>query len=488
MSPINPKFSRRSFLQSVGASGALLPLLSTSAAAQQAGGGPKRVVICAWSNGVWREDFWPVGTENDFTLPKILTPLAPFKKDLLVLAGLDVRAHFEDPLPSYGKTPRAGDAHDNFPALLTGIQYAQYRDFYETSGGPSVDVFIGNELAKKGVNTPFKNLVLGGRTGSGYNNTISYAGRDSEGITPETNPRRLFETLFQGRALPAGTIDKTLERRKSVLDYLGKDIEHFSARLGRDDKAKIEAHLVSVRDLERQMTGGSSVACSRPGEPMMDFRANDAYPALLDAQFSLLSAAFRCDLTRVATVMFESTGGNDITFSWLGSEFTGKGDDYPTRQHHDIAHADYRGPEYVARYSRVNQWFMEQVAKFVQKLKDTPEGNGSMLDNTAVVVLNSMGVNHNCHGIGAVVIGGCGGYFKTGRLLRLGEWATKKRAEWKYYWGSPPTGINSIGTNPGDVRGVPHNGLLAGLVNAMGIEATHFGDPKYGGALPQLRG
>jgi hypothetical protein len=485
---MNPKYSRRSFLRATGLSAAALPLLHPRASAAA---GPKRVVIVSWSNGVWREDFWPTGTETEFSLPKILTPLEPFKKEMLVLAGLDVRAFYEARGANYRAMPRVGDAHKVFPALLTGAHFAQYAPdmpYPTTAGGPSIDQYIAEQLATRGMTTPFKSLVLGGRTGSGWGSCISYSGHDSPGITPENDPRRLFNTLFQGRSLPGGGFDKLSAQRKSVLDFVAPEVDRFSKNLGTDDRKKIAAHLQTVRELERQLATGSTVACAKPNAPTIDFKQNDAYPALLDAQFGLIATALKCDLTRVVTFMMESTGGNDIVFSWLGPEFVGKGDDYPTRQHHDIAHADYRGPEYVARYSRCNQWFMEKVAGFLKLLKETPEGTGTMLDNTAVLIMNGMGVNHNADGVGAVLVGGCGGYFKTGRLLRFGQWATKKRPEWKYYWGSPPTGINSIGTSPQDLDGLPHNGILVALANAMGIETKTFGDPQYGGELPGLRG
>src|SRR3712207_1369050 len=104
-------------------------------------------------------------------------------------------------------------------------------------------------------------------------------------------------------------------------------------------------------------------------------------------------------------------------------------------------------------------------------LAETPEGGGTMLDNSVVLTCNFMADIHRIRGLPFVTIGSCGGYFKTGRYLRFGGWA------------NPPAGKKIW-----DSKGVAHNGLLTAIANAMGVPMAGFGDPKYAGELPGVRG
>jgi hypothetical protein len=460
---------------------------------------------------VRRNDFWPelgpTKGETDRKPPvpgtgpaghsraavPILEPLVKeFRDDLIITGGFDVQALYEARSPSYGETPSRGAGHNTMVCMLTGAYPKQYRTGFATSGGPSVDQFVGRELqARHGL--PFAALTIGVRASSGFQGTVSWGGVDHPGVTPENDPVKLWRTLFAGRNLPGASIDKIALRRKSVLDYLAPELTRFGARFGGDDKRKIDAHLQSVRDLERQLQGGGT-ACTSPAQPMMDFSPNDMMPAACKAQAELLHAAFKCDLTRAATFNFENTGGNNIAFSWLGPEFTGKGDEYPTRQHHDIAHNFFRSELGAMRHSRVNQWFFEQVAYLCRLLKQTPEGAGTMLDNTAVVVLNSMGQNHAAAGLPCAIVGSCGGYFKTGgRLVRAGGFRNPDPRH-PFYCGpgelgtTPEGKLFDIGGNAFAVPGVPINRLLVSLANAMDVPVETFGERQYGGELTELRG
>lgn len=497
--------SRRRFLQAAGLSGAMLPLLSRVGGAQVVSA-PKRLVIMCWSNGVRRNDYWPelgpTGGETDWTLPvigsapaghskvalPILEPLVKeFRNDMLLVGGMDLNAFFDARRPNYEETPRAGNAHDDMSALLTGAHMAQYKFGFASAGGESIEQFIGKQLATQ-EGLAFNSLVVGAKAGSGWQGTISYAGYDDPGITPENDPEALFRTLFEGRNLPKGEFDKLSATRKSILDLLGKDLQRFGSRLGTEDKRKIDAHLAAIRELERQINTQSAVECAAPSAPNSDLGANDEYPARVKTQLDLIATALKCDLTRCVTFNFENTGGNDLVFSWLGQEFTGAGDEYPTRQHHDIAHNFFRSELGAYRHSRVNQWFMEQVAYLARLLKSTPEGEGTMLDNTAIVVLNSMGQNHSAYGVPCVIVGSCGGALRTGgRVVRFGEWATQ--ADRAFYWGQGELGwLNGeqVDFYPGHVTGVPHNGLLVALANAMGTPVPTFGEAEYGGTLSSL--
>lgn len=456
-------FSRRTFLRSLGVGAAMLPLLSlqrrTGAAAPSY---PKRLVVFSWTNGWWMPDLWPTGGATNFTLGKTLSPLNPLKDQVIILNGVGLRTQIDIDAKAlgYGKDQFYG-GHDAYPAMLTGVPLAKYADNLEWSGGDSVDQYIGRNIAKT-YNTPFPTLTLGVRGGSDYGGTISYIGA-SQGVVCENDPVQLYKTLFGGRTLPPATMAKIVAERKSVLDYVGGELDTFSKRLGTDDKQKVQGHLQTIRDLENQVINAGSVSCTAPMQPAGDLTQDIAkYPLQYKAQLALMVAALKCDLTRVITMLPCQSGGDDIIFSWLGSDFTGPGDEFPVRSYHDITHRAGQDDAHTQRKILADQYFVQQVADFCTALKSVPEGTGTMLDNTVVVMANHMGYNHDSNLIPFVLIGGCGGYFKTGRYINYNISDSHKT--------------------------LSHNGLMVALCNAMGVSPSGWGDPKQQTELPMLRG
>ncbi len=454
--------SRRNFLAGLGVGGAFLPLLGSELAQAQSNV-PKRVLVVTWTNGMRMDSWRPSGGETDFTLGPVLSPFNPLKSQLTVIEGLGQRVQYEaNPGASGWKHSEWYGGHDSFPAVLTGHPLSEYGDFLGVSGGDSIDQYIAKELGKT-VSLPFESLVVGPWSSGGYYGATSYRGK-STGITPESDPFNLFKTLFAGRNLPEGEFDKARATRKSVLDYLGGSLETFGSRMGTEDKAKIDSHLEAVRAIEKQLAGGDlSLSCTAPTLPA-PFSTNGEdsanYPKALTAFSDLIVAAFRCDLTRVASLTLSDAGGDNLVFSWLGQEFTGAGDEYPIRQYHDITHRAEMSPDHQRRKDMVEAYFHGEIAKIAQQLADTPEGTGTMLDNTLIVITNSMGVNHESRQVPFTLVGNLDGYFKTGRSLKYG-------------------GASGLG--------VAHNQLFVAVANAMGVNGSGFGQAEYNTELPGLK-
>lgn len=458
--------SRRALLQATGLSAGLLPLLNAGSARAA---GPKRLVVLTWPNGIHPPEFWPTGTETDFKFGQIMASMEPFKNKMLILGGLDQNAFIGQLRPSDNRRTDAGWGHDAYLSLLTGERYLDYREGAAKVLGDSIDMRIADEIAKT-TKLPFHSLQIGARTASGFQSCISARAR-TEGTTPENDPVRLWTKLFEGRSLPAGKLDTTRVERRSILDYVGKELESFSQSVSPEDRDKVKAHMTSVRELEQQFSGdGISAGCTSPDKPAtFDLRSNDNYPKLVKLQMDLMVAALKCDLTRVISYNMTNTGGSGVIFSWLGSEFTGPGDEYPNRDHHDIAHQQGRSAAHLQRYVGLNKWYYQQFAYFIDQLNKIPEGTGTMLDNTVVLITNVMGVNHMAVGLPFVLVGSCGGYFKTGRLLKYGDWAGKADRYWQN-------------------KGIPHNQLLVSLANAMDVPITQFGSSEFPtGPLPGLK-
>jgi len=454
--------SRRNFLTGLGVGGAFLPLLGSELARAQSSV-PKRLLVVNWTNGMRMDSWRPSGSETNFTLGPVLAPLNDLKSKLLVIEGLGQRVQYEaNPGASGWQHTEWYGGHDSYPAVLTGHPLSQYGDFLGVSGGDSIDQYIAQELQKT-VSLPFESLVVGPWSSGGYYGATSYRGR-STGITPESDPFNLFKTLFAGRDLPKGEFDKLRATRRSVLDYLDGSLSAFGSRMGSEDKAKIDSHLEAVRAIEKQLEGGDlSLSCTAPALPA-EFGTNgddsSNYPKALTVFSDLLVAAFRCDLTRVASLTLSDAGGDNLVFSWLGEEFTGPGDEYPIRQYHDITHRAELSDAHRRRKDTVEAYFHGEIGKIAQQLEATPEGNGTMLDNTLIVITNSMGVNHESRQVPFTLIGNLDGYFNTGRSLKYGD---------------------------GNGLGVAHNQLFVAVANAMGVNGAGFGLPEYNSELPGLK-
>lgn len=429
------RFSRRALLAGIGASAAMLPLLHAERAVGASPSGfPKRLITVTWGNGVVPTDFYPQGSE--LTIGTTLKSLEPYKAKMTMPIGLDQKVV----LDAVGN--REYDGHFTFPSLLTGT--AEQKSEGRTGMGPSIDQFISDAITKSGVKLVAPLLNLGVRSNSGGGNPTSWRASGQKN-TPETDPYHLFDRLFASAAMPSPQLDLLRLRRQSILDFLGKDLTAFSQRLGTEDKAKVEAHLASIRDLEMQLQQAATtpaVSCTKPTLPTK--MANMDTPTLMKMMFDLGALAIKCDMTRVMTFdLYDDGGGDGNNFPWVGVS-----DDY-----HKIAHQGAAG--YAAKL-KIDGWIFSQVANLVQQLDTTMESGGTALDHSVILTANDMdeGASHYVGKSPFLLIGSCGGYLKTGQVVRYSK--------------------------------TPHNRLLATLCNAMDVPVTGYGAPGYEGTLPEL--
>ena len=275
---------------------------------------------------------------------------------------------------------------------------------------------------------------------------------------PEGSPYKLFETLFASGMLDALDLKELRGRRASILDFVGKDLERFGGRLGTEDRIKVEAHLAAIRAIEQQNSGDSGASCMPPNMVAdLDPGKWENAPDLFRMQMDMMVAALACDQTRVITFHMVSQGDGG-RWSWMGPEFQEPGDTYPDRSHHDVTHHENDDDAHSQRKTLAEQWYMQQLAYLIGRLKAVPEGTGTLLDHTAVMYINPMGSGsgHHTNSNPIVIAGSCGGYLKTGQSLDY------------------------------TLKPIPHNGVLAALANAMGVPTETFGDPRYGGELTDI--
>jgi hypothetical protein len=422
------------------------------------------------------ESFFPAQAGALTTLPEITKPLEPYKDQLLFLGALELRTQVD--------LNKAYNGHDANQALLTGMKSDP-----KMVPGPSVDQVIADAIIKK-VSLPRRSLELGALVppGDGPYSRISFRAAGSAN-TPETDPWKVADALFGGAAgtvtgasgppLPTADETKRRARRKSVLDFVLKDLGRYTRTLGTADREKVQAHLEAITEIERQLQAvprdpaPASASCGKPALPAKvstnAWSKDDVknYPTVVKAQMDLLVAALCADYTRVATLMLTDAFGTNLVGHWLADR---AGPAILNTDYHLLTHDYPKGDPQLRLKVIFETWFMEQLAYLVGRLKAIPEGAGTMLDNTAVVLVDPMGNGsvHRTSGNPFLIAGSCGGYFKTGRYIKYGEFGSK--------------------SYDGSYRFVPHNGLLVALCNAMDAPATSFGDAGYGGELAGLRG
>jgi hypothetical protein len=438
------RFSRRALLRRLGASAAMLPLLhSERARAAPDSGFPKRLITIAWSNGVAQPNFYPPG--DDPTQSDILLPLAPFKSKVLLPCGLDIQVMLDD--------KRLYDGHFSYPSLFTGT-YKNVGGQNGAATGPSIDQVVADAVAKQvNLPVPLLNVVVNGRPTS--------AGPGGAKNTAETDPMRLFTTLFAGRAMPPAQLDVVRLRRKSVLDYVSQELAGFGAKLGTEDRTKVSAHLDSIRKLELELSAmPSPAACMAPAPG-----AAGDYQAKMKVFSDLVAMALRCDLTRAVSLVWADDGGSGpATMPFLGFNGAASG----LGEIHAIAH---QGAAAYAQKIKIDTWYMTQLAYLAKLLDESIEAGGTALDHSVIAMGNDMaeGSFHSVNAIPFILVGGAGGALRTGRVVKLGKWNAPGQ-----YWKAGNTGI-------------AHNRLLATLAQALDVPGESFGDQRYPGTLPELK-
>jgi hypothetical protein len=456
---------------------------------------PKRLFIHTWTNGalgVWPQTYSKTD-ETSFTLPDTLKLLEPHRQDIILIGGMDLKSARDD-----GGAAGTGDSHHTLAHILTGTKSVPVLVSGKPDGnramggGQSLDQFVADAIMKRSP-TPVRSLELraweDGSTGTGVRGP-SFRGPAVNGVdqnnTPELNPLKVYERVF-GAALPDGAagmsntdrLAQIRRERKSVFDYVKRDMAALQRRLGTEDRQKLERHITSVREVETELDGlqlampaaGGKCAPPKLDTTTLNLRSAELVPTVAQLHIRIAVIAMSCNLTRVATFSVGNLGNDSLTFPWLGVDFRGKGDEYTLRSHHDIAHRAYDSPDHTRRKILCDQWHFGLLAETMQRMKEVPEGAGTMLDSALVASFNS-GSEGRSHAIDRLpwVIGGrAGGYLKTGRYFKLGDWGQ-----------SAPDKASKL---------YPHNGLLAAMANAMDAPVKAFGDPAYAGEeLPGIRG
>jgi len=373
---------------------------------------PVRMAFLYVPNGMHMEDWTPDKHGEGFELKPIMQPLAGVREYLTVFSGLTL-----DGARPHGDG--GGDHARSVAAFLTGA-HPRKTDGANIRNGISVDQVAASKIGSK---TRFPSLELGcepsataGNCDSGYScaYTSNISWRDeSTPVAKEVNPRAVFDRLFgSGDASEEGKA-KDLRRLKqrSVLDFVLSDAKSLQGKLGAADQKKLDEYLYSVREVERRVVGGDKLPVQEEGVP--DYPRPVGVPTdyieHLRMMFDLMVLAMQTDSTRILSFMYTNDSSNRS---------------YPVIDvrdgHHDLSHHG-RNKDKQAKISKINKHHVEQLAYFIEKLKNTPDGGGNLLDNSMIVYGSGIadGDAHNHNDLPIALFGRGGGTIKPGRHVRV---------------------------------------------------------------------
>lgn len=399
---------RRTFLKGLGATLAL-PLLDSMTpafASPAAKRPPVRLAFTYVPNGITMNEWTPAGAGADFALSRVLTPLEPFRKDMLVLTGLAQKNG-----NALGDGP--GDHARAAAAYLTGV-HPRKTAGADIQNGISVDQIAAQHLAGR---TRYASLELGcddsrvvGNCDSGYScaytNSLSWRGPTTP-MPPETNPRLVFERLFGAfdAGLDPATRARRMAYRRSILDLVGDRTRALMGDLGPSDRRKVDEYLHAVREIEQRIEMAERdmrdlpVGMEKPTGIPVEYRE---YVKLM---FDLQILAMQTDLTRVSTMMM-GREGSLRTYPEIGVP----------DPHHPLTHHGGK-TDWIEKVTQVNVFHTELFAYFLQKLRDTPDGDGSLLDHSMIVYGSGLsdGDRHTHEDLPVLLFGRGDGSLKPGR-------------------------------------------------------------------------
>ncbi|HEX4145028.1 MAG TPA: DUF1552 domain-containing protein [Pirellulales bacterium] len=407
------RLSRRTVLRGLGTAIAL-PWLETFAprparggepAAGQPGGRINRMVVVYVPNGAHMAAWTPTLAGDDFVLPYILEPLAPFQSRLNVFTGLaadKARAHGDG----------GGDHARSLSAFLTGCQPKKTRGA-DIRVGVSVDQMAAERIGEQ---TRFPSLELGcdrgaqtGDCDSGYScaysHNISWRAESSP-TSKEVDPRLVFERLFTDNT-PEGRARRTKRAlyQRSILDSVAENARDVRRQLGVHDGRKLDEYLTCVREIERRIAAAQRVT--------NDFQPAYEKPSGIPSEFTdhvrlmcdLMVLAMQGDLTRVITFVVADEGSNRA-YPFLGVP----------DGHHNISH--HQGDEEKQKkIAEINRYHATQFAYLLQRMAAVGEGTETLLDNSMVLYGSGIsdGNRHNHDDLPIVLAGAGAGTIRTGR-------------------------------------------------------------------------
>ncbi|MFO1458560.1 MAG: DUF1552 domain-containing protein [Verrucomicrobiota bacterium] len=429
------RISRRTFLRGAGVTMALpwmesIPAWGTEPL--QAGvpvTPPKRFAALFWGNGVNGNHWWAKGSGAQMELSRSLEPMEPLKARMNVIDGL-----FNRSAVGVGIHPgQTGNILSGMPLQKGAVLH----------GGISMDQVLANRIGQDSVQP---SMVLGCEQPiTGYHETnfsmaysshISWQSADSP-VPMEVYPSLAFDSLFENHGS---------RRAQSILDRVKADASSLSRRVSAGDKAKLDEYLTSVREVEKRidrMRGDQARAESNaqggPVPLLRMKRPDNGLPEDIREHMRLMcditALAFQTDKTRVVSLLL-CRDLSGLFYPFLNVRTS----------HHSASHDDLSDD-----YERITRYYVSQLAYLAGRLESMREGEGTVLDNSCLLLLSNMwsGNHHDSTRLPLLTVGGLGGALQTGRVLNYRDKGDENRKVCSLY---------------------------LSLMDKMGVSLEHFGD------------
>jgi hypothetical protein len=397
--------SRRTVLRGLGATVAL-PLLdamipaSTALAATAAKPTP-RLGFIYFPHGAIIDRWSPAAAGKEFELPQILAPLGDFRQHLTVVSGLRNKAG-ESPAPH---------------AIMAGTWLGCVAPAVSNApkGGVSADQVAVQHL---GQDSPLPSLELSGEPGAGpcdpgygcgFGNTISFR-TATQPLPMESNPRKVFYRLF-GEGDNAAERQAVMDETGSLLDLIKGSASDLQRKLGAADRAMVTDYLDSVREVERRLQKMQGQSAGNLDLPSAPTGVQEDFGKQLDTLFDLMALAYQANLTRVVTFMMAKEVSMR-TYNQIGVP-----DAFHPLSHHQ------NDPSKLDRLAKIQTYHTTAFAKFVKKLSQMQDGDGTMLDHSLILFGSNMSNSdlHNNDPLPSALVGRAYGRVKGGQHLKYAQ-------------------------------------------------------------------
>ncbi len=400
---------RRTFIKGVGTTLAL-PLLNAmvpaaTALAKTPGNSVRRLGYVFMPMGCDQSRWTPRSEHTLDKLSPILDSLAPVKNQTTVLTNMELRSAY----------PGSHATSNSSFLSCAKAKVTESSDYYL---GTTVDQLaaqqVGQETQLPSLELAMDLLQITGQCDNGYacvyQNNLSWSSPTTP-LPAEAHPRIVFEQLFGDGGTPEER-SSALRKRSSLLDSVADSIERLRRELGPSDRSRISQYLESVREVERRIQKAEAASEESP-LPDLDrpMGVPAAYADHARLMFDLQLLAYQGDITRISTFQIARETSNR-SYPEIGV----------SDPHHPLSHHG-DDPEKIERMSKINAFHVSLFSEYLQKLKATPEGNGSLLDNVLILYGSGIG-NPNVHdhtNLPIIVSGGAAGGMKGNRHIRFDD-------------------------------------------------------------------
>lgn len=440
---VRKEISRRNLFRYMGNAAIALPFMRTLMETQAFGEvARKRAVIFFYPNGLPKTRFHPNETGTNFVLKDATRNLERIRNEIIIMNNLNYNI--------------GGTHEDGLAYCLTGYGGRRKEVSIDTILGERMKVNASIPVLRLGTLARIHNQPL--------MNDCSFFAKDQPSQI-ENNPTRSFQKIFGGSATSplapnAPVTGLSVAAKKSVLDSSISELKRLQASIGTVEKAKLDSHVQSIREIERRLnTAGMPDNAVPSAQCTKVLRNKRTFPATGDEWLRDAAAIDVIDLNIEIGLQALACGVTNVLFIQNGSAgyyLKHNNAGLPSANGADAHSAGHDNP---AQHALNTNYYMNKFADLVSGMGAIKEGDKSLLYHSSVMALSEFAdaQDHSMRGVGVILAGQAGGYFKTGRCI--------------------------------DVRGASHNRVLVSLLQSLGYTDETFGDPNLGrGVLEALKG